>query len=299
MNSVTTILIALAAFLAVACGGGKTNDDPAVPPPETTNPIDNPVHEAPQAVADGLILTLSLDKPIYTPGETVTLTARVENQRATPVNYWLSDPCSTAVVLFVDARPYANEAEHLPLPTSDRICPAVIVQQTIMPAETIQLEWKWDQIISAGSANLVLPNGTYPIRARFHMYEDGGLPNFSVPDLVATIDATIAQSADVISAHAALMSGLAAPEIAAWYAAGGSDLYCHLPGPTYYRVHNGTADVIALPAFDGAIAEGTAAQCYLRLRTDLSWELRVASKNPATPIDATVLVDGRTGAITG
>ena len=161
---------------------------------------------------DGITLTISTNKETYVPGETVVVTASVENTTANTITYFLAnigDP-TPAVYLSNNAnfRGFALEEKGF----SRTVIPAYTSGQ-LKPHQTVSREVVWDQKAFSPTLSQA-PNGRYNIGCGITLgdyFNEASLKNIS-----CNFDIFIVGDATWTTAEQAKNTALNLPDVAKW-----------------------------------------------------------------------------------
>lgn len=108
-------------------------------------------------------ITISTDKETYQPGETVQVTATVENLTDAPVSYWLANSGDPFPSVSLQDDRYSAGVSLQEKDYIGGIVVPVIVNKELKPHEIVTREVVWDQKLNYQGTAFQAPAGTYQI----------------------------------------------------------------------------------------------------------------------------------------
>lgn len=220
------------------------------------------------AEADGLVLTVSLPKTEFAPGERVPVTVAVENRGKRPVSYLVQAVGYPAPSVWVDAGGLGGRVELWERPQDrERVFAQALETRTLPAGQRVARQVFWDQRVDLGGQWAQVPGGVYRLEASLTLVGPGA-GGGAGRRLQASLQFQIAgDAADAVRVGRDEAVALArrVPEVRDWYAA---------------------------RAGEGGPAAGA------RYR-DGRWLVSLAYKPGPPPRELRVTVDARTGAVLG
>jgi hypothetical protein len=186
---------------------------------------------------EGVKMTLSVDKEVYGPGDSVNVSLEIENTTNAAVDYRGMTANKAGLTLLVSSG--LAYPKSLLEPTADDL------SGTLAGGARIQRQARWDMIIQMELTPITAPPGRYTIDAAFLVAREGFA---DLAELGAAVSFEVAGTGYVQPPLDALRAVIAADEVKAWGEARGDFIVCAYPPHGYF--------------YNGSFSAGTGAETF-------------------------------------
>jgi hypothetical protein len=203
----------------------------------TSESISNQAGIAAETTDQGTLLSISSDKAIYHPGETVRITASAANLTDAQIEYTLMNLEDPQIYIYLEETPFSGGQSLLEEDYKFQAVHPMVTSEVLEAKQLITRKVIWDQQLPTHPDPIQAPSGIYRISCTFIV---GPYSTVKEPTGLSTgIEIQIEGAGNVISPEKALEIARAVPEVAAWVVQhSGSNVFKYENGDYYTNLYN-------------------------------------------------------------